>query len=809
MPLSPSSFLVGLSRDIRFAARGLRRNAGLAWAAVLTLGLAIGGMTAMLTVASSVLFRPLPFPEPDRLVAVCETHPSVAGFCIASPPNVMDWRRQSRSLEAIGVARTWPMTLTLGGKRAAVSGGLATAGTFEALQVPPLLGRLLSPGDANAGNRNVALVSHALWQTRLGGAPDIVGRSVLLEDSAFTVVGVLPAGFQVPQLEGVEIWTPLPFDPSAEDRRDWRGFQVFGRLAPGVTVAAASRELAELQARLGELHPETNRGWGLQVRSLHDEVVGEVRPALLAFLGATMLAVLIACLNLATLLLARWSGRGRELAIRTALGGGRAGIVRLLMLESLMLALAGSALGLILAPWATRMFLALAPNDIPRLDQVTLDPRVLGAGLLIGMVVAALAGLAPALRSARSDLAGSLRLSSGDTSSRGGDLLRRGLVVLELGLAVTLLVGAGLLGRTFVNLLNWSPGFEREHLVTVWTFLPPARFPRQSDVRTAYRAIREEVSGLPNVVAVGQVSAGPLFGGRETDEFRSAERPADQPLVARWYDAGPDYFPALGAAIGRGRGIGPADLAGAPPIAVVNETFARRMWPGADPIGKYIVGAQAEGTEAMEVVGVLKDIPPLRAGEPAQAEVYWPFEQRTRWASYLVVRSTGDPALMGKLIADRLALAFPDVQVSRARTMRELFESRLASPRFSLVLIAAFAATALLIAIIGVYGVVNYLVTRRRREIGIRMALGADAGRVIRAVVGEGLWLAAGGALVGLTGALAAGRLIRSMLAGVSPQDPITLILVPIGLGCVALLAAFLPARRAAETDPLVVLRAE
>ncbi len=801
------SIFASLGSDVRIAARGLRRNAGFAWAAVLTLGLAIGGMTAMLTVANAVLFRPLPFPDPDRLVSLCESHPQVAGFCVASTPNVNDWGRSSHSLAAIGVARDWPMTLTQEGRNAAVRGGLATEGTFRALGIPPALGRLLEPGDYRAGSRRVALVSHALWVTRLGGASEIVGRTILLEDSAYTVVGVLPAGFDVPLLEGTEVWTPPQFDLAADDQRDWRGFQVYARLAPGVSLASARDELHSIQARLGDLYPAADRGWGVEVHPLHDRVVGLVRPALLAFLGATVLAVLIACLNVATLLLARWSSRGREIAVRAALGGGRGAIVRLLLLESLLLALAGSVLGLMIGPWATRAFLALAPQNIPRLDRVVVDPVVFGVALLIGVAVPLLAGVAPALRSTSMNLAGSLRAASGD-GRPGRELLRRGLVVLELGLAVVLLVGAGLLGRSFLNLLGWSPGFERQHLVTVWTLLPPARFPRDEDVRGAYRAIRQELSTFPGVDGVSQVSAGPLFGGRETDGFRDSKRPAAEPLPARWYDAGPDYFRTLGTPVLRGRGITAADVTGAPAVAVVNEAFARRMWPGADPIGRRITAVESGG-DPMEVVGVLADIPPFRAGEPVEAEVYWPFEQRTRWASYLLIRAADEPERVGRLAAERLAERFPDLQVSRGRTLPELVQARLVSPRFSLLLISAFAGIAVLIAGIGVFGVVNFLVTRRRREIGIRMALGADLGQVMRGVMREGIGLALYGSLLGVAGAIGAGRLIASMLAGVSPFDPVTLVLVPVGLATVAAVAAFLPALRAARTDPLTVLRTE
>jgi len=807
MPSSRLPFLPSLGSDLRIAARGLLRHPGFAWAAVLTLGLAVGGMTAMLTVVNGVLFRPLPFPEADRLVSLCERNPQVSGYCVASTPNVQDWQRASHTLSAVGVARGWPMTMAQGARSVSVRGGFATEGVFRALGETPALGRLFEPSDQQEGNRRVVILSHAFWQARFGGSPELLGRTLRLEDSAYTVIGVLPAAFDVPLLGGIEAWTPLPFDPSAEDRRDWRGFQVYGRLAPGVTLAAAREELTGIQARLSDTYPAADRGWRVEVLPLHEQVVGRVRPPLLAFLGATLLAVLIACLNVTTLLLARWNSRGREIALRAALGGGRAAIIRMLLLECLLLALSGSGLGLLLGPWATRGFLALAPGNIPRLDQVAIDPAVFGVALLVGLLVPLVAGTVPAFHSVRTNLADSLR-STGSDGIRGRELLRRGLVVGQLALAVMLLVGAGLLGRSFLNLLHWSPGFEKDHVVTVWSYLPPGRYPAAEDVRGAYRAMREELAAIPGVAAVSQVSSGPLFGGRETDGFRDAGKPTTEPLPARWYDAGPDYFRTLGAGLARGRGFGKQDVPGGRAVAVVNETFARRMWPGEDPIGRRITGSET-GSTPMEVVGVVGDIPPFLAGEPPEPEVYWPFDQSTRWASYLVLRTASTPDPIGRLATERLAERFPDAQISSSRTMPELIRAQLISPRFALVLISAFAAMAILIAALGVFGVVNYLVIRRSREIGIRMALGAGAGRVMGTVLKEGLGLAVVGAVMGVIGAVGLARFVSSMLAGVSPLDPLTLTLVPLGLALVAGLAAFLPARRAARTDPMVVLKSE
>lgn len=796
----------GLSSDLKSTVRGLGRRAGFTWAAVATLGLAVGGMTAMLTVANAILFRALPYPDAERLVSLCERHPQVEGFCVASVPNVTDWARTGRTIVAAGVAREWPMTLTDGPRGVSVRGGLATTGVFQALGVGPALGRLPSQEDERDGSRHVALVSHRFWQERLGGDAAAVGQTVRLEDSLYRVIGVLPAGFQVPMLDGVEVWTPVPFSPEDEEQRGWRGFRAIGRLAPGASVTAAADELRAIQLRLGETHPATNAGWGVEVRTLRSAVVGQVRPALLAFLGATLLAVLIACLNVATLLLARWNARQREMAVRSALGGGRWALVRLLLLETLLLAVLGAGIGLLLGPWATRAFVSLAPASIPRLDQVRVDPAMLATAFGIAILVPMLVALFPVLGSSRASLAGTLRTGGGD-QPQGGVLARRLLVVAQLSLAVMLLTGAGLLGRSFLRLTQWSPGFERDHLVTLWTYLPPARFARPADVIAAYRGMRAEVSSLPGVVAVSQASAGPLFGGRETDGFVDAARPAAEPVTARWYDVGPDYFQVLGLGVGRGRSLTVEDRSGGAGVVVVNQTLARRMWPGREALGQQI--RDKRGGDPMRVVGVVEDIPPFRAGEPPEAEVYWPFEQRTRWASYLVIRTATAPEEVGRLAASRLAERFPEVQVSPPRTIPELVQRQLVSPRFALLLIGAFALVALLISAIGVFGVVNFLVTRRSRELGIRLALGAEGRRMMQGVMAEGLRLAAAGAIAGVAGALALGRLIASLLAGVPPNDPVTLGMVALVLILVALLATWLPARRAARTDPMVVLRAE
>ncbi len=792
--------------DLRITLRSLRRSPVFALVVIVTLALSIGATTTMIGIVNSILLRGLPFPKADQLVALCETHPSVSGFCIASPPNATEWRKESRLLSALGIGRDWSFVLRREGGTSSVAGGLATDGLFDVLGARAAQGRLFTSEDLRTGARRVTVLSHEVWRDQFGADPGLIGRSILLDDSAYVVVGVLPAGFEVPVLEWVKVWTPLPFDPTTPDQRSWRGFRIYGRLAEGATRSGLSAELGTIQARIATAYPATNKGWGVEVRSLHDEVVGRARPALLAFLIGTIFVLLVGCANIANLFLARWGARRREIAVRAALGSGAGRIARMLLTESFVLALAGSALGLLLVPWTTHAFVALAPPNTPRLAQVGVSPGLVLTALLGGIGVTLLAGLAPVLRISRFGTVTSLQ--GMDTRSTGRDLLRRTLVVTEIVLAVVLLVGAGLLGRSFVNLLRWTPGFERQHLLTFSTFLSPGRFPTKDQVIATNHRIRAELATLPGMNAVGQVSAGPLFGGREVGSFRLDGTATDQRVSANWYDASPGYLRALGLPLRRGRWIEEGDVRGGTAIAVVNETFARRAWPGQDAIGRVVSLDQPQATH-LQVVGVVADITPFRAGEPAAPEVYWAFDQEPRWATYWVLRTADDPALLERTARDRLQAAFRDVEMGRARTMEQLIEGQMVSPRFNLALIGSFALVALFVAGVGVYGVVNYLVTQRTKEIGIRIALGADAPTVVRLVLGEGVALAGVGGLVGIAGAIVLARLLPTLLAGVPAADPVTLLVVPLVLTVATALAAWFPARRAARTHPMVVLRAE
>jgi putative ABC transport system permease protein len=534
-------------------------------------------------------------------------------------------------------------------------------------------------------------------------------------------------------------------------------------------------------------------------------VVGSARTTLLVFLGAVGLVLLIGCANIANLLLARSTGRRRELAVRTALGASRTRLVRLLLGESLLLALLGGAAGLLLAVWAVKAFVALAPGGIPRIDEVAVDGPVLAFALLVSLATSVLFGLVPALQATALNLSQELR--EGDRGASKRELGVRGLLVVsEVALALMLLIGAGLLTQSFATLLRWRPGFDRDNLLTVWLLASSGKYESGDQVQAVFGQATEAIEALPDVAAVGAASAGPLFGGRETDEFRIAGRPepaaGDAPVV-RWYDVSPGYFGALGISVVRGRGFSDTDGTSAPPVAVINESAARRYWPGEDPLGQRVTMYG----RTMRIVGVVADIPPLRAGSAIDSEIYWPQRQAPRYATFLVIRTRSEPTAVARSVETRIRQLDPDMQISSFNTMDQLVARQLVSPRFNMVLLVIFAAVALALSAVGIYGVVTYTVARRTREMGIRIALGAQRWRIIRGVVAQGMLPVALGVALGLAGAVGLSRVLAAMIFGVSATDVPTFLLVAGALISVATFACLLPAHRATKVDAVIALR--
>jgi len=792
--------------DVRYALRTLLNQRAFSLAAVLTLALGIGITTAIFGIVYGILLRPLSFPSANRLFTVCERFPGArADWCSISPPNVEDLATRSRAIEAIGIGRDWPYHLATKEGAESIQGGLATPGLFHALAVRPRLGRLIEQSDLIGRESTVAVLSYQMWQLRFGGATDVVGRVVSLDGKPVTIVGVLPREFQLPKFEDVQLWRPVHFDPRDESQRDWRGFVAYGRLAPGVPLSVFRSELAGIAASIGREHFPTTAGWGLAAMSLQDLVVGGVRSILLLFLGAVVVVLLIGCANVANLLLARAIVRRRETALRAALGASRGRIARHLLVESLVLAVVSAGIGVAFALWATDAFKAMAPASLPRLGDVRVDERVLGFALALSVGTTLIFGLGPALRSTRADVAQALR-EGGRTASRGGRRVGAIIVVGELALASMLISGAGLLTRSFGALTSWSPGFERQHLLIFSLFAATEKYP-QAQVPALWDRVESALRSTPGVTAAGSASAGPLFGGREPDEVRLEGRITPAGATVRWFDVSPGFFATLGVPLARGRDLDTRDVDGAPFAALVNETLARRYWPGEDPLGRRITLLEHKIT--FTVVGVVRDIAPVEPGKVAEPQMYWSNRQLPRPFSYFVVRTSLPPASIAKAIRERLRTLDRDLVPGSMQTMDEMMERTLRTPRFDMLLLVFFGATALILAAIGTYGLLAYLVSQRTRELGIRLALGAQRRHILAAVLREGLRLAGTGVLVGVVGSVAMSRAMASVAVGVSALDPLTLAASALVLALVSVAACAAPARRASRVDPALTMSAE
>jgi putative ABC transport system permease protein len=778
---------------------------------VLTLALGIGGSTAIFSFVHGVLLRPLAYPEPQDLVLVCETHRDRPDdWCGGAPANLFDWRASSRTLESIGLGRSWPFGLKdQAGKSRSVQGGVATVGMFDTFRVQPQIGRLFQESDHHEGQDHVAIVSHALWQQRLGADASVVGTRIHLDEESYFVIGVLPEDFEVPYLESVQLWIPLWSD--RVDWRAWRGLRPYGRLASGATLEQARAEMKTIAARLAREHPDSNADWDVDVQRLQTHMVAPVRQALLLFLGAVGLVLLIACANVANLLLARATAREKELGLRAALGAGRGRLIRSLLTEGLVFSLLGGSAGVLFALWMISFFVSLAPAGFPRLDEVRLDGGVLLFTLGLSAVTSFLSGLLPAWQASRVDLNSVLKEGGRAAAGARSDRTRGALVVAEVALALVLLVGSGLLLRSFVNLTDWQPGFETDRLLAFSIFPPLGKYQQGAQLGVLYHRINEELTALPGVVSAGEVSAGPLFGGGDgVEKFSIEGRPVpdegELPTVA-WFDCGPGYFPTLGIPLRRGRYFDASDHAGAARVAIINETMARRHWPDGDPVGARLDLKTYETT--VEIVGVVADVPPFDPREPVQPEIYWPLDQAMRGATFYAVRTGMDPSSVVASIRAKLEEIEPEMGIGSLTTLEERIGRELVRPRFHVLLVGIFSGVAFLIAMIGIYGVISYSVARQTHEIGIRRALGAQHTHVLAGVLGRGLTLAGLGVGLGALGALALTRLLQSLLVEVSPTDPVTFAAVAASVLVVSILASAIPAWRALRVDPMQTLRHE
>jgi putative ABC transport system permease protein len=790
-----------LLQDLRFAMRALTRSRGYAVSVIGTMALGIGAVTTMFTLLNGVLLRPLPFDGSERVVQLCETSPKVGSACVASPANVADLAQQSTTLEAAGVARGESFNLDTTDGRVPVRGAVATPGFFAALGIHAATGRLLVTADLPEGANGVALVSHAFWQSHMGGAADAVGSSIHLDGRDVLVVGVLPEQAFVPLLEGVDLWKPITASIDDTTDRAWRGFEALGRARPGVSRAALATELGTLHRALVAAYPEANDGWTLAIAGLRDQIVRPVRSTLWLFQAAALLLLGIACANVAGLLLVRGMSRDAEFAIRTALGAGRGRLVRQLLAEGLLVSVAGAIAGLPLAALATQAVVRLAPPNVPRLAEVTVDGRVALVTFGVAALTALIFGLVPLRGRSAGRATGALRAQRhGGVSAR----LQSSFVVLELALAFALVASTGLVIRAFARVSSWDAGFDRTGVVMTWLLAPPDRVGTVDAAVDALTRAREAAATVPGILAAGLTSAGPLSGWEESGELRLADRADAGTWPVVWFDGDRGYFETLGVRPRRGRLIAATDTPASPAVAVVNETLVRQVFGAASPLGRRI----AVDGYASEIVGVVPDLPPA-PGEPAKPAVYWPIRQYRRFAAHLVLRGMPGAALPDASVRRAIAEAAPVVETSSFQPIETLFGRRLVGPRFNMWLAAVFALVAVALSAVGVYAVVAFSVVNRTREIGVRMALGASPRRMTAHFVRRTLRLVGAGTMVGLALAVVAGQGLGSLLFGLPPFDPAVLAGAVAVFVLVAACAGYLPARRASRVDPLNALRAE
>jgi putative ABC transport system permease protein len=803
-----------LSHDVRQAVRLLRTQPGYCAVAIGILALALASSTAIFSVVDAVLLEPLPFPGASRLVALDETF---AGRSAAvSPVNFFDWQREARSFEAMAIYAEQSPTLTLGDRAEAVTGYSVSSGFFRVLGLKPWLGRwFLAEDDRSPGPSSVVL-SHGLWQRAFGGRPDIIGRPAIFDGEPFTVVGVVPAGFEFP--EKTEAWfsLSLPERSRAQNARGAHYVSALARLKPAATLAQADAELRSIAGRLTAAYPRTNTDYGASVQLLVDSTVGSARTGLLLILGAVAFLLLIACVNVSGLMVARASTRRGEMAVRAALGAGRLALVRQVFVESLALSAVAALLGSVLAAWGTRALLAIVPADLPRAAGSGLNLRVLAFTAVVSVVSAVLSGCLPAAQSTGSGLAGSLKEARRDAGVGGTRRVRNGLVAAEVTLAVVLLVGAALAIRSFDLLSRVSPGFDPRGLLTFTVALPGGTYKEDAQVAAFYARLIERLNAVPGVRSASAVMIPPVsasgFGGTFSIEGRPDVPGGAEEPRAQVRPVTPTYFHTLGLPLVGGRAFDDRDGADAPPVAMVSESAARRYWPGEDPIGRRLrmhVSAVRARQPFREIVGVVSDVKNSTLDRPSAPMVYVPHAQHPAGAMAVMVRAQGAPALLEPAIVDALLQEDKTVVPLEMSTVEARLARSNADQRFRAVLLGLFAGTACLLAIVGLYAVVAYATGRRQHEIGIRMALGAGRAEVLRMVVGEGMGPVLVGLALGGVGAYAVARAMRGLLFGVQPFEPGIVVPVLAGFALAALAACYLPARRATMVDPTVALREE
>jgi putative ABC transport system permease protein len=792
-------------QDLRYAARALRKNPGFTAIAALTLALGVGATTAIFSVVNAVMLRPLPFTEPDRLVRIWESNVERGWPTFAvSHPNFLDWRSQSRAFESLAATTNAGFTWTSNGEAEVIPGLSVTATFLPTLKISPALGRnFLADEDRPGGNTRVVLLGDGFWRRAFGADPTVVGRTITLNSQPYTIIGVLPPSFRWGTNN--DMLAPLAPDP-ARNRADHR-LLVIGRVADDSSIDQARTELETIAARLGQQFPESNKGWGIVVNSFDDWLIPETtRRSLLVLLGAVALVLLIACVNVVNLLLARASGRQRELSIRVAMGASRRRVVRQLLFEASLLAIVAATIGIVIAFASTRLLVALGPDSVPRLDELSIDARVFAFAVLVALSMMLIFASVPAIHAARQDPQDGLRADGRSvTSGSGRRRVRAALTIGEVALSVALLIGAGLLMRSFARLQQVDPGFSVSGLMTARVNLPANAYPNSAFRRAFYERFLDDLRGRAGIEAAAISSGPPLSGDFTAGDVRLPTQTNDEAGSSAWRLVGPGYFAALGIPI-RGREFTMQDTIGGPPVAIISAALAKKYFPNDDPLGRTLL-MRSFTEDPHTIVGVAGDVRTFGLDADAGFVFYGSATQYAGWNPMsLVWRS---PVRSADSVRASLRSVDPNVPLSTVESLDTLIDRSMGPRRFNLYLLGAFAAVSLALAAIGLFGVMAYLVAQRTREIGVRLALGATRGEVFRLILGRGMVLAVIGAAGGVGAALWLTRVIETLLFSVSRTDPITFVTVPAALIVVAGLACYLPARRAMKVDPVVALRGD
>ena len=797
--------------DFRYAFRTLLRQPTFTVVAILTLVLGIGANTAIFSVIKAVLLNQLPYADPSRLVALWEVNPDGSPDLVSSP-TYLDWQAQSKTMGGMAAFRHVSYAFAGLSEPLDVPSVRTTPNLFAVLGSNAFLGRTFIAEEGVPGADHVALISRAFWERHFGGSTSVIGRKIQLDAQPYTVVGVMPAEFDFPPSGNIDIWTPLSFDPNDMHGRSRkaRALNIIGRLASGASLRQAQQEMTVVASRLSSAYPDSNAGWGARVVAAQEQLVTTVRPALLLITGAVGFLLLIVCANVANLMLARLSARRTEIAVRAALGAGRFQLVRQVLAESVLLSGIGGALGLLVAWAGVRFVHALPEGSLPRMQDVRLDAGVLLFALLASALVALVFGLVPALQASRAGLRDTMHAFSGTTGGAGSQRLLSGLVVIEVALALVLLVGAGLMTRSFAQLMRVSPGFEPRNLLAVQVYLPQTKYGEGAQRTRFYMDAIHRISALPGVQSAAAVSTLPMypvgidFALPFTIEGKTAPASGEEPR-ADIRAATPGYFETMKIPLLKGRFIDERDRTGAPGTMVINETMARRYFAGENPLGRFVQNPHGRG----EVVGIVADVKHYGLDSEPRAEVFLPAWQQPFPGMSLIIRTASDPKGFVETIRRQVLAVDAEQPIYDASTMVDIVSRSVFLPRVSMVLLTAFAVSALLLAVVGIYGVVSYTVTQRTKELGVRMALGAESGDTLRLVLGKSMGLVAGGVVCGLVASFVMTRAIAGLLFDVSPLDPVVFVGVALLLGASAFVASAIPAHRATKVDPMVALRVE